>query len=750
MWLCRIGCTFLVFWIATDQRAIGNLASPFPVEVTQPSGETIQLYIRGNEKLNWYEYVPEARNIQRGVAMSPADATLAATPGYTVIKDADGRYVYAQLDADSNWVPTDVAVGAEVPQNLQRRLIPPPENVQRMIRARLPEQNIPSRAAAPLGTVKNLVVLLRFADHTGRTLPSKADYEQLFNAQSPVPNLAPTGSVKMFYQENSYAKMNLESTVVDWVTLPKKEAYYANGQSGLTSRIWEALRDGLDLVRASGSVDFADFDNEINQNGGKGDGWIDAITFVHSGYAAEFGGVAGGADMDDRIWSHRWTMTPWTDPASGVKVSNYNINPGIWGTSGTAIGRIGVICHELGHFFGLPDLYDYSGKGEGCGSWCLMANSWGFDGTQFRPPHMSAWCKLFLSWNSAQLLSTPGTYEVEATSLPGANIYRINYPSGPLSEYLLIENRQAVGRYDGGIPAGTGGQGGLAIWHIDDSVPENDQPGYPGSDGFPADHYKVGLIQADGLWELEKGLNRGNANDVFRQGHNDSLTATTDPNSNSFTGVQLPPIKNISASSSKMSFQYGDAPIIVDDTVLAGVVNVEVPTSHSVNFSPDGKAATILLDRLVSYAYGDAAEVKHATFVLPLKDASENATVAIQVRGYYSTDDGSVGRVILSANGSASIIDPKASAAPQASRAMEPDAKGAKQANHRATAERIRRGNNPKPSNVTGDDFFYESSTSLVVDEKLPITIVLQTERLTSDSVGAYLVIDSIDVEIKP
>ncbi|QDV43844.1 Immune inhibitor A precursor [Stieleria neptunia] len=747
MWLRQIGCAFIVLCIATEQSAMGNLASPFPVEVTQPSGETIQLYIRGNEKLNWYESVPEARNIQRGGVLSPADAALAATPGYTVMKDANGRYVYAQLDANSNWTPTDVAVGSEVPQDLTRRLIPPPENVQRMIRSRLPEQNIPSRAAAPLGTVKNLVVLLRFADHANRNLPSKADYDQLFNAQSPVPNLAPTGSVKMFYQENSYGKLNLESTVVDWVTLPKTESYYANGQSGLSSRIWEALRDGLDIVRASGSVDFAEFDNE---NGGAGDGWIDAITFVHSGYAAEFGGVAGGADMEDRIWSHRWTMTPWTDPASGVKVSNYNINPGIWGTSGTAIGRIGVICHELGHFFGLPDLYDYSGKGEGCGSWCLMANSWGFDGSQFRPPHMSAWCKIFLSWNSAQVLSTPDTYEIEPTALPGANIYRINYPSGSLSEYLLIENRQAVGRYEGAIPAGTGGQGGLAIWHIDDSVPENDQPGYPGSPGYPAEHYKVGLIQADGLWELEKGLNRGNANDVFRQGHNDSLTSATNPKSDSFAGVQLPPIKNISASSSEMSFQYGDDPIVVNDTLLAGVVNVEVPTSHSVNFSSDGKAATILIDRLYSYSYGDAAEVKHATFVLPLKDASDDATVTIQVRGYYSTDDGSVGRAILSASGKTAIIDPKTNTASQGSRAADADAKAAKRETRGATAEKRRRGNNPKPSGVTGNDFFYELSTKVVVEEKLPITIVLQTERLTKDSIGAYLVVDSIDVEIKP
>ncbi len=152
---------------------------------------------------------------------------------------------------------------------------------------------------------------------------------------------------------------------------------------------------------------------------------------MHSGYAAEFGGVdAAGTDLKDRIWSHRWAIPEWSGNPAGVKVSDYNINPGLWSTSGKEPGRIGVICHELGHFFGLPDLYDYSGAGEGAGSWCLMANSWGFDGSQLHPPHFSAWSKIFLGWNAATVLGTPGKYDVKATALPGAEIYRINLPGG--------------------------------------------------------------------------------------------------------------------------------------------------------------------------------------------------------------------------------------------------------------------------------------------------------------------------------
>jgi M6 family metalloprotease-like protein len=70
------------------------------------------------------------------------------------------------------------------------------------------------------------------------------------------------------------------------------------------------------------------------------------------------------------------------------------------------ITRIGVICHENGHFLDLPDLYDYGGDSAGVGNFCLMAGgSWnGNYGTQ--PAHMSAWCKKILGWLTPTTLTT--------------------------------------------------------------------------------------------------------------------------------------------------------------------------------------------------------------------------------------------------------------------------------------------------------------------------------------------------------
>ena len=77
-------------------------------------------------------------------------------------------------------------------------------------------------------------------------------------------------------------------------------------------------------------------------------------------------------------------------------------------------------------------------------------------------------------------------------------VFRIdqNLPNG---EYLLIENRQPVG-FESVMP-----QGGLAIWHIDESKSSNTEEGYPGQDGWPENnkHYKIALFQADGNFDLE-------------------------------------------------------------------------------------------------------------------------------------------------------------------------------------------------------------------------------------------------------
>jgi len=344
---------FAVVQLSFALKTQAIVASPHPVELSQPDGRKITIPIRGDEHMNWHEDMN----------------------GFTVLFH-NGRYVYAHRDSRGALAPTPLEVGLADPKSLSlpRDLLPARQAVEQQ--QGIEEDQIASTAMAPVaGTLRNLVLLCLFNDHTARThTRPPSDYDVLFNRIGGDPILAPPGSVRDFYKETSYGAMTIESTVVAWVTLPNSEAYYAHGQSGRGSYPQNAQRmveDALNLVDPL--VDLGQFDANH-------DGYIDSITIIHSGYGAEWGG--GGGNW---IWSHKWALpTPWTSRhrnAEGVnvKVSRYHTEPALWGMSGTAITRIGVICHEIGHAFGLPDLYDTDpSKSSGIGSYCLMANSWGF------------------------------------------------------------------------------------------------------------------------------------------------------------------------------------------------------------------------------------------------------------------------------------------------------------------------------------------------------------------------------------
>lgn len=551
-------CAFLI--LAT-QQALAVPASPFSFSDVQPDGSHVTLHIRGDEHFNWTEN----------------------TDGFTVVRDAGGRYVYARLGADGRLEATGFEVGKADPRalGLTRRILPAPAvRAQSRLTGASPligEAATPPEAVLPVGNVKNMVIMIRFSDHVGRPLPSSADIDTLFNAVGGDAQLAPTGSVKDVYLENSYGQMTLNSTVFGWIDVPNTEAYYANGQSG-DSTLWEALRHALDVVDQT--VNFNDFDTD-------NDGNIDAIAFIHSGYGAEWGGTDQyGASTPNRIWSHRWAIQqPAWSSNDGVQVSDYHISPGVWGTSGSDIGRIGVISHETGHFFGLPDLYDTDGSGEGIGSYGMMANSWGFDGSQLYPPHFSPWSKEILGWLTPTILSSSGSYslpEVEFSS----TVYRVDN-GYPQDEYLLIENRQPVG-FDGAMP-----QGGLVVWHIDETTGFNTE-GYPGQGGWPGNgnHYRVAVLQADGNYDLERGNNRGDAGDVYHGGGVTEISPTTTPNTDAYQNGNIVVTGNtlsgIAAASANMAFTFGQPPpgpsvAVADHQTVYGNVSGTYSSTHTDN-----------------------------------------------------------------------------------------------------------------------------------------------------------------------
>ncbi|KAL7527187.1 hypothetical protein ACHAXR_001842, partial [Thalassiosira sp. AJA248-18] len=427
------------------------------------------------------------------------------------------------------------------------------------------------------GKFPNLVLLLRFADHASRKLPSQEDISRLYNSEDVIiddrkkfvrgnnadDDIIPTGSVRQAYFSNSHSTFTIETTVVGWIPLRHTESYYASGNHGLSkSKFKDAMKEALTFIENNGpdNFDFGNFDLDAN-------GALDGFGVLHSGYGAEFGGKdCHGTANVDRIWSHKGGLD-WTSSTGNAKVDRFYVSSALRGKCHSRIVRIGVLCHEIGHYLGLPDLYDPTFLGTGLGAYDFMSQSWGFDGSGMYPPNLSAWSKLKLGWATAELIDKDGIYELEASLSSSAfTVYKITH-GFPDGEYLLLENRQPLG-YDSKI----NGSGGIAVYHIDGNTKGQRHRGYPSQDEWPqnGNHYKVALLAADGGYDLEQGINQGDQGDLWHAGsklkelgpgldHFSGDTDTYQGGSVKATGIR---IFGFSASGNVMSFQIEGLPAL--------------------------------------------------------------------------------------------------------------------------------------------------------------------------------------------
>ena len=537
--------------VLSPGTAWGVSASPEPIIVSQPGGSTITLYLKGDEYFHWNE-----------------DAT-----GFPVVRSADGRsWVYA-IEQLGQLVPSSVMAGSVNP--LLAGLPKPDIQHLRSEALKTSRPMLESQAdiqRAPMAsTMYNLVLLVDFTDLT--VTKTTQEFDDLFNQVGYSADGA-TGSVKDYYDETSYSQLDVVSTVVEPVTISQGYAYYGRNSGGFDIRPREMVAEALAALEARG-FDFSSVD-------GDGDGWIDGLTVIHAGGGEEYSG-----NDPDYIWSHQWALIS-TVVYDGTSIRPYHTEPARRGWDSTpsswGITRIGVICHETGHFLGLPDLYDYGYDSRGVGYFCLMAGgSWGNGGAT--PVHFSAWCKTDLGWVTPTDITLGGPYMISQVET-NQEIYKLQGPFAS-TEYFLVENRQGVG-FDVSLP---GTERGIVIYHVDETQStNNDQT-----------HYLVDVEEASGTQHLELNLNSGEDSDYYRSTNVTEFTGLTTPDNLSYGGTPLGlDIRMVSESGSMMSFVVNGMTISITAPTPAEVVDVDdvyrvewtvsgdTPDSVSIVLSIDG------------------------------------------------------------------------------------------------------------------------------------------------------------------
>jgi M6 family metalloprotease-like protein len=414
--------------------------------------------------------------------------------GYTLVRDPQTRWIcYAQLSADeSQLIPTDVVyrvAPAAEDLNIPRHIDISPQAIRErvdQIRLRLlPEHSQASigeqDAAASeslTGPVLGLTLLIEFPDEPNTI--SKTEIQNYLN-QNGYSNYGNNGSVHDYYYDVSGGLLNYTNYVTDYYTAQHNKDYYTDESVEIGVRASELIHEALAWLDGQG-FNFSTLSTDSSDR-------IRAINTFYAGYVDNA--------WAEGLWPHMGYLEPVFN-ADGVRSRYYQIT-----NIGDALS-LRTFCHENGHLlFVWPDLYDYGYESRGIGNYGLMA--YGASNKNPVPPNPSY--RAQAGWETVTDITylLPGTvFSQIANSL---STYRYSHPTEP-EEYFLIESRIKTGR-NTALP-----DEGLLIWHIDESVGDNDD-----EQMTPSQHYRVSVEQADGAFDLENDNNAGDEWDLFHDGY---------------------------------------------------------------------------------------------------------------------------------------------------------------------------------------------------------------------------------------
>ncbi len=508
-------------------------ATPKPINYNLPDGSKITLRLHGDEWVNWYS----------------------TSDGYSVLFNGEGFPEYAIKDSFGDMKPSGVrANSANQRSSAERRYLskqaPHLRYSSSQIQAMRKIQDFRNETMKSfksqrkaIDTVRAPLVLVDFPEKPFSK--TKADFEMLCNQKNYTANGA-VGSVHDYFSATSSGKLVFLVDVFGPYTLSKTIANYDYESGGNPVAMALEAIDSVDV-----ECDFSKYDRDANNI-------VDMLYIVFAGYDQASGALAGEA-----IWAHAGKID--TEPLhDGKKINMYACSGELRETSGTDISHIGIICHEMSHVFGLPDLYDTDDFGNGGmavdpDQWDIMAyGSWNDGGRT--PALHSAWCRAELGWMEVAVLENPADIVLK-NPLEKAIAYRINTETP--NEYFLLENRQKQD-WDAYIPGG-----GLLIYHVDEN-----NVGWTGN-SVNSNPLRRGLYVKQANCSATNGCAENRETDPFPQGTKNSFTDQTIPNAKSWANVNTnKPVTEIYQDTEQgtVSFKFKGGDTTVPDAKLSAFV----------------------------------------------------------------------------------------------------------------------------------------------------------------------------------
>lgn len=488
--------------------------------VTQPDGTTLKLFATGDEYYNW----------------------LHDENGYTIVINPKTKYYCYAILKNDELVASSNIVGKVDPQKVGLKpkinlTATKTNEIKRKVYDYMHKHetdklnlNRTSLKSAPstqtsFNRINNIAIFIRFADQT-EFETSKYYYTSIFNGSSTGVN-----SMRNYFKEASYGKLDINTTFYPisnsttvlsykdiyesgyYMTSEESEIGYSN-QAERTKREHELISRAINSVKSQIPTTL-DIDNNK-------DGYVDNICFIIKGNKTAWSTL---------LWPHKWQLHTKEEYINGKRVYYYNIQI----ENHLKKKDVGVLCHEMNHTLGAPDLY-HNDNVTPIGSWCLMSHD------QNPPQHMCAYVKYkYNGWiQEIPEITKSGTYSLNPLVKSTNNCYKISIKGN--DEYLVLEYRKKEGTFEKSVYGS-----GVVVYRINEKINGNPKVG-----GYGGENDMIYVFRPNGSLNSEGDisvafLSAQTGRDSFNNNSNPYCFTSNGNKGNIY-------IKNITESNGKIIF----------------------------------------------------------------------------------------------------------------------------------------------------------------------------------------------------